>query len=126
MSKLTVLVVDDEDDIREVVQMSLEFGAGWEVLTASSGTEAISKATESGPDLILLDVMMPGMDGPETFRQLQNEGLTRQIPVIFLTAKVQRTELLDLHELGAKGLISKPFDPMSLTAQIQEIVGDGA
>lgn len=123
MTEPRVLVVDDEDDIREIVQLSLELVAGWDVLAASNGAEAIDIATAQQPDLVLLDVMMPGMDGPQTFRRLKADAATREIPVIFLTAKVQRTEQLDLHELGATGLIAKPFDPTNLATEIREILG---
>jgi CheY-like chemotaxis protein len=88
MSNKRILIVDDEADIREVAQMSLETILGWQVSTARSGDEAITKAREEKPDAILLDAMMPIMDGPTTFRKLQADPTTKQIPVIMFTAKV--------------------------------------
>jgi len=117
-----LLIVDDEDDIREIVQMSLELTGGWEVLTAHSGVAAIEMAAAEQPDVVLLDVMMPGMDGPETFQRLRAHPTTSEIPVIFLTAKVQTTEQRQLQDLGATGLISKPFDPLLLNDQVCAIL----
>ena len=122
MSK-RVLLVDDEDDIREVAGMSLETVAGWTVLAARSGREGLKIAAEQQPDVILLDVMMPDMDGPSTFRNLQETEATRAIPVIFLTAKAQMREQRGFRELGAQGVISKPFDPLTLADQVSEILG---
>src|SRR3954451_21151373 len=116
-----VLLVDDEDDIREVAGMSLETVAGWTVLAARSGREGVKIATEEHPDVILLDVMMPDMDGPSTFLSLQEQVETKDIPVIFLTAKAQTREQRGFRELGAQGVISKPFDPMTLADQVSEI-----
>ena len=118
-----VLLVDDEDDIREVAGMSLETVAGWTVLAARSGREGVKIATAEHPDAILLDVMMPDMDGPATFLSLQEEAATKDIPVIFLTAKAQTREQRGFRELGAQGVISKPFDPMTLADQVSEILG---
>jgi len=118
-----ILLVDDEDDIREVAGMSLETVAGWTVLAASSGREGIKIAAEQQPDAILLDVMMPDMDGPTTFQNLQNNDKTKAIPVIFLTAKAQMREQRGFRELGAQGVISKPFDPLTLADQISEFLG---
>ncbi len=122
MSERSVLVVDDEDDLREVIQMSLEMVAGWDVVTCPDGETAVGVAATNQPDLILLDVMMPGMDGPATLHELRAGASTKEIPVIFLTAKVQRTDVLDLHQLGARGIIAKPFDPMSLPTQIDQLL----
>ena len=118
-----VLLVDDEDDIREVAAMSLETVAGWETVSANSGREGIRLASEKVPDAILLDVMMPDMDGTATFAELRKSDRTKQIPVIFLTAKAQTREQRGFRELGAQGVISKPFDPLTLAAQISEILG---
>ena len=118
-----VLLVDDEDDIREVAGMSLETVAGWGVLEARSGSEGLKIAAAEQPDAILLDVMMPDMDGPATFMNLQNDAATKNIPVIFLTAKAQTREQRSFRELGAQGVISKPFDPMTLADQVAEILG---
>lgn len=122
MNKI-ILIVDDEDDIREVTQLSLELSAGWTVLAASSGLDAVSRAASGGPDAILLDVMMPGLDGPATLERLQADESTRGIPVIFLTAKVRTAERERLANLGVAGVLSKPFDPMSLSGQIAGILG---
>ena len=118
-----VLVIDDEEDIREVAQVSLETVAGWEVLTASSGAEGLTVAQSQQLDVILLDVMMPEMDGPTTFQKLQEHEATRHIPVILLTAKVQAADVRRFSELGVAGLIAKPFDPLKLARQVAEALG---
>jgi len=119
-----VLVVDDEDDIREVAQLSLEIMAGWEVWSAASGEEGIRIAATMQPDVILLDVMMPDMDGPTTFQQLRANPATRDIPVILLTAKVRvRSVEAEFLPLGVRGVITKPFDATKLAAQVAETVG---
>ena len=120
------LIVDDEADIREVARLSLELIGGWVVSVADCGADAIGKARELLPDVILLDVMMPGIDGVETMRSLSDDPATRDIPVIFLTAKAQVGERRRLEEAGACGLIAKPFDPMSLPGQVAEILATGA
>ena len=114
MSK-TLLVVDDENDIREL-------GTDWSVLAASSGTEAVQRARAEQPDAILLDVMMPGLDGPATFAQLQSDAATNGIPVIFLTAKVRAAETDRLAALGVAGVLAKPFDPLVLPGQIAAVL----
>jgi CheY-like chemotaxis protein len=118
-----ILLVDDEDDIREVAQMSLEMTAGWEVVTASSGAEALRMAAAERPDAILLDVMMPGMDGPDTARALRAAEETGTIPIILLTAKVQAADRRRFDDLGVAGVLSKPFDPMELAAQVSGVLG---
>ncbi len=118
-----VLVVDDEDDIRDVVQLSLEATAGWQVLTACSGREGVTKARAEQPDAILLDVMMPEMDGIGTYRELQADPSTRNIPVIFLTAKVHSNDRRLYADLGVGGVISKPFDPLNLAGHVAEKLG---
>jgi CheY-like chemotaxis protein len=123
VSAKRILIVDDEPDIREVAQMSLEMISGWQVITAQSGDEGITKAKHERPDAILLDAMMPGMDGPTTFRKLQEDPSTRQIPVIIFTAKVQPADRRRFAELGAKDVIAKPFDPLRLGPQLAEILG---
>ena len=123
MSKPRVLLVDDEDDIREVAKLSLEAIAGWEVLVASSGEECISIAANEGPDAILLDVMMPDMDGPSTLAELQSNEITRPIPVVFLTAKIQPADRERFADLGVAGVIAKPFDPMTLSSELSSILG---
>ncbi len=117
MSK-RVLLVDDEDDIREVAQVSLEMVGGWTIYTANCGSKGIEVAAKEKPDAILLDVMMPDMDGPTTFQKLQERDDTKEIPVILLTAKVQAADKKRFEELGVAGLIPKPFDPMTLSEQV--------
>ena len=123
MSAKRILIIDDESDIREVAQMSLETVSGWQVLTAESGDEGITKAKQEKPDAILLDAMMPSMDGPATFQKLQADPSTKQIPVIMFTAKVQASDRKRFADLGVKDLIAKPFDPMKLGSQIAAILG---
>jgi len=124
MSKRRLLVVDDEPAIREIAQVSLETIGGWDTVGAGSGTEALARAAAERPDAILLDVMMPGIDGPETVVRLRDEPSTRDIAVVLLTAKVQPSERARLAELpGVAGVIAKPFDPLTLAAQVAEVVG---
>ena len=118
-----ILIVDDEDDIREVAQMSLEMVAGWEVIPARSGDEGVRLAAEHRPDAILLDVMMPGMDGPATAERLRGRPETAAIPVILLTAKVQPADRRRLEALGVAGVLAKPFDPMELANQVSSLLG---
>lgn len=118
-----VLVVDDEPDIREIAQVSLELVAGWEIASATNGAEALQRAAELRPEAILLDVMMPDMDGPTTFRRLQENPDTARIPVIFLTAKVQAADRRFFADLGVAGVISKPFDPLQLAHEVQGLLG---
>jgi CheY-like chemotaxis protein len=117
-----VLMVDDEPDIRKIGQISLKSVGKWDVLLATSGEEALAIASGEKPDLILLDVMMPLMDGPTTLVKLRESNQTASIPVIFMTAKVQKHEVERYLGLGALGVISKPFDPMTLPGQIRDIV----
>jgi CheY-like chemotaxis protein len=117
-----LLVIDDEDDIREVAEATLELTEDWEVLTANSGARGIAVAQEAQPDAILLDVMMPDLDGPATLAALQRNLATKEIPVIFLTAKVQTADRHRFAALGIRGVIAKPFDPLTLGAQVREIV----
>jgi CheY-like chemotaxis protein len=117
-----VLLVDDEDDIRTIGQLSLSRVGGWQTVLAASGTEAVAKAAAEQPDLILLDVMMPGMDGPTTLGRLRTQEATAKTPVIFMTAKIQKQEVARYLELGAVGVIGKPFDPMTLPAEIKKLL----
>jgi len=114
-----ILYVDDEDDIREVATMSLELDPDLEVRACASGEEALSQVAAWRPDLILLDVMMPGMDGPSTFANLRERPDTAETPVVFITARTQAREVDALKELGAAGVIAKPFDPMSLATIVR-------
>jgi len=122
MSPRHILLVDDEDDIREVAALSLEAVGGWRVSSASGGGIGVAIARAERPDAILLDVMMPGLDGPATFACLQEDPLTRDIPVILLTAKAQTADRRRFAELGVAGTLTKPFDPMTLTDQITAIL----
>ena len=123
MSRRTVLLIDDEPDIREVVELSLGSVAGWEVLTASSGVDGVELASAQQPDVILLDVMMPGLDGPATLDVLRGRDETRAIPVLFMTAKAQAGELTRYASLGVAGVIPKPFDPMTLSDRVAAALG---
>lgn len=118
-----ILIIDDEDDIREVAALSLESVAGWEVTVASSGTQGLARAIEHQPDAILLDVMMPGMDGPTTFRELRKNPATAKIPVLLLTAKVQSSDQRRFADLGVDAILLKPFDPLTLSTQIAGVLG---
>ena len=117
-----ILLIDDEDGARRIIQFSLEAAAGWEVLPAASGGEGLSLAQTEQLDAILLDVMMPDLDGPATFQRLQENLVTRSIPVIMLTAKASPTEHQPLLELGIAGIITKPFKIPALIAQIRTIL----
>jgi CheY-like chemotaxis protein len=118
-----VLIIDDEEDIREVAALSLEAVAGWTVLTAESGPEGIRKAAAERPDAILLDVMMPEMDGPTTFRALQANAETSEIPVLLLTAKVQGVDQRRFASLGVRAVLFKPFDPLTLSKEMAAVLG---
>ena len=118
-----ILIIDDEEDIRDVAALSLETVAGWDVVVASSGAQGLARAIEHQPDAILLDVMMPGMDGPTPFRELRNNPATAKIPVLLLTAKVQASDQRRFADLGVDGVLFKPFDPMTLSTQIAAVLG---
>jgi len=118
-----ILVIDDESDIREVARLSIELTEGWAVLSANGGASGIALALAMAPDAILLDVMMPEMDGPSTLRALREQPATKSIPVVFLTAKVQLAEREKFMQLGVRGIIAKPFDPLSLGQQIRDALG---
>jgi CheY-like chemotaxis protein len=114
----SVIYVDDDADIREVVAAALGIIGKLDVRTAASGQRAIELAHESKPDLVLMDVMIPGLDGPSILKLLRENPETADIPVIFMTAKVMPTEVADLLRLGALGVIRKPFDPMTLCSDL--------
>lgn len=118
-----ILIIDDEDDIREVAALSLEAVAGWEVMTANSGAQGIERAAAQRPDAILLDVMMPQMDGPTTYKQMQLDPRTAGIPVLLLTAKVQGVDQRRFASLGVAAVLFKPFDPLTLSEQIASVLG---
>jgi two-component system OmpR family response regulator len=117
-----ILYVEDEPDIQAIAKMSLEMIGGFNVCLCSSGSEALQKSLDFLPDLILLDVMMPGMDGPETLRQLRLIPELASIPAIFMTAKVNAQEVSKYYSYGAKAVIAKPFEPLKLPAQIQAVL----
>ena len=116
-----VLYVEDDADIRTIASLALETVGGLTLQACTSGAEALEHAVRFGPDLLLLDVMMPGMDGPTTLARLRELPSTRDAPVIFMTAKVQASEVQHYKALGALGVISKPFDPMTLASQVQAL-----
>ena len=117
----TILYAEDDEDIRTITTMALEAVGGFVLFSCSSGKEALEKAPRAAADLILLDVMMPGMDGPETLKGLRKLPETSDVPVIFMTAKVQTSEIQQYKDLGAVDVIAKPFDPMTLSEQIKAI-----
>lgn len=121
-----VLVVDDDDVIREVAKLALEVVGGWQVSTAANGVDAGHAAELDPPDVVLLDVMMPGLDGPGTAALLQANRVTREVPVIFMTAKTALADTGLESVPNAVGVISKPFDPMALAQQINQLTGWGA
>lgn len=119
MSTLRVLHVDDEPDIRELVEISLGLDPDMAIKSCSSGGDALVAAAEWSPDVILMDVMMPVMDGPETLSHLREQETTAAIPVVFMTARAQTRELAQFMSLGAAGVIPKPFDPMTLAGSLR-------
>ena len=119
MTALRVLHVDDEPDIREVVEISLGLDPDFETRSCSSGLEALAVSANWAPDIILLDVMMPVMDGPATLARLRGNARTAKIPVVFMTARAQTREIDLFRSLGAVGVIPKPFDPMTLAASVR-------
>jgi len=118
-----ILIIDDEDDIREVAALSLEAVAGWKVSTAKSGAEGIILAPQLLPDAILMDVMMPGMDGPTAYRAMREVPAIAHVPVILLTAKVQAQDQRRFADLGVAAVLFKPFDPLLLAKQISNALG---
>ena len=118
-----VLIIDDEDDIRELARISLERVGGLRVVTAASGEEGLSLANSEQPDAIVLDAMMPGLDGPATLERLKSAPATAEIPVVFLTGSVQQVESDRFAALGAVGTLPKPFDPMKLADDLRARLG---
>ena len=116
-----ILFVEDDPDIQTVARMALEAVGGFTVLACSHGAEALDKISGFSPDLILLDVMMPGMDGPATLEALRHLPEAADVPVVFMTAKVQAQEVARYRELGAVDVIAKPFDPMALSETVRSI-----
>jgi CheY-like chemotaxis protein len=126
MINLRTLSVDDEPDIREIIDLALSLDPLFVVRECSSGREALKDAVDWRPDLILLDVMMPIMDGPATLAELRADRRTAMIPVVFMTARAQTHEQQRFKSLGAAGVIAKPFDPMQLPAIVRDCVAAGA
>jgi len=116
-----ILCVEDEADIQAVTRLALEMIGGYQVMICGSGQEALEKAGGFAPDLILLDVMMPEMDGPTTLRHLRANPATSGIPVVFLTAKAQASEIAHFRSLGALDVVSKPYDPLNLAVRLNDI-----
>jgi CheY-like chemotaxis protein len=119
---MKVLIVDDDEDIRLVSEIAVRRIGKWDAVVAATGEEALESARTEQPDVILLDVMMPSLNGPATLALLREEPATAGIPVIFLTAKVQKHEVERYMALGATGVIRKPFDVMTLADEIRRIV----
>ncbi len=118
-----VLLIDDDPSIRKIAEISLSRVGKWRVFLADSGLQALDVVSREQPDVILLDVMMPGMDGPTTLKYLREKHSLSNTPIIFMTAKVQKHEIDTYCQMGAAGVISKPFDPMLLPAEVERIVG---
>ncbi|HCY84074.1 MAG TPA: DNA-binding response regulator [Desulfobacteraceae bacterium] len=121
MSKETILIVDDEEDILELIKFNLK-SEGYNILQAMTGEEAIKIAKQSSPDLIVLDLMLPGIDGLEVTKYLKNNDTTVDIPIVMLTAKGEESDIVTGLELGANDYMSKPFSPRELTARIRAIL----
>jgi two-component system OmpR family response regulator len=116
-----ILHVEDDSSIQAVAKVALEAVGGFQVLSCSSGQDALDQVQGFAPDFILLDVMMPGMDGPQTLARIALLIDINQVPVAFMTAKVQPAEIAHYRSLGARDVITKPFDPMQLATQVRAI-----
>jgi len=123
MTPMRILLIEDDPDIQRMVQLALKFQGGHSVSTASTGLEGLDKAAAEHPDVILLDVMMPEVDGYETCRRLKENPDTAAIPIIFLSARAQQAEIQKGRDLGAAGYLVKPFDPMLLSGHLAAILG---
>ncbi len=119
---MKVLVIEDEPDLRELLQLSLRHFGGWDVVTAADGVEGLRLALAAKPDVVLLDMMMPGMDGMAVLAEMQRDAMLKALPVIFATAKVQTREMETYLAAGARGVIEKPFDPLTVCGRIEEIL----
>ncbi|MGC8120347.1 response regulator [Marinobacter sp. VGCF2001] len=117
-----VLYVEDDADIRSIAELALRDVGGLDVSLCESGPEALSRIDDFSPDLVLLDVMMPGMDGPQTLQALQQRPQGLDVPVVFMTARLQPSEIEEYLALGAIGVIPKPFDPMTLADDIRALL----
>jgi CheY-like chemotaxis protein len=122
MPKLSkIVIVEDDPDIQAIARLSLEEVGGYGVEAFDTGAAAVEYARKQKPELVILDVMMPGMDGPATLAELRKLESARDVPVIFMTAKAQGAEAESLRKLGAIGVIPKPFDPMTLAQAVREL-----
>lgn len=119
-----ILYVDDEADLREVAQMSLELDADFQVRCAASGEDALKEVHAWQPHLVLLDVMMPAMDGPQTLQRIKDFELSREPLIVFITARASDQDRIRLKDLGAAGVIAKPFDPMRLASDVRGYLSD--
>lgn len=118
---MKVLYIEDEPDIRALAEMMMESMGGFTVKSCADGMTALAEAPGFAPDLIVLDVMMPGLSGPETLAKLRELPVTAKTPAIFMTGKSQQSEIDSLMALGAIGIINKPFDPMTVAGKIREL-----
>jgi two-component system, OmpR family, response regulator len=125
MTSRRILFCDDDPDIREIIELSLRLDASFELKGCVSAAEALAAAAAWGPDIVLLDVMMPGMDGPTALAMLHANPCTTSIPVVFMTARTQAYECQRFIALGAAGVIAKPFDPMTLASLVRGYLPDG-
>ncbi|MBW4614098.1 MAG: response regulator [Desmonostoc vinosum HA7617-LM4] len=123
MSKC-ILIVDDEEDVRALIQLGLEMKTDWEILSTNSGAEAINIAITKQPDVILLDLMMPDMDGRTTLQKLKNEPKTQHIPIILMSAKVKSSVEESFTDLDVAAIFTKPLRPLNLPEQIIEVLGE--
>ncbi|HSE42458.1 MAG TPA: response regulator [Acidobacteriota bacterium] len=119
---MKILIVDDEEDIRQIARFALSQVGSMNVLEAENGNEGLRIAAEENPDAILMDVLMPGLDGPATLVELRKNPETSQIPVIFLTAQASPAELNKLKDMGAAGVLNKPFDPITLAEEVEAVL----
>ena len=122
MSGARILLVEDDDGIRQVATLTLRMLGGFEVLALPSGEEAVARAAAFAPALVLLDVAMPGMDGPQTLQGLRSQPALAAVPVAFITAATQPKAVASLKALGAVDVIAKPFDPTALCARVRELL----
>jgi CheY-like chemotaxis protein len=118
-----IVIVDDENDIREILRNSIELTKDWIVYESADGLEALEVIRREMPDAIVLDVMMPSIDGREVFRSLREDPVTTKIPVVFLTASLQRHEVRALEALGPVAVLAKPFDPLTIASEISSLLG---
>lgn len=119
---IKLLHVEDDADIREITKMALELSGGFEIMQCATGQDALDIVADFQPDVLLLDMMMPGMTGRQTLDHLRQKPGLEDVPAIFMTARTQPNEMDELRQIGASGVIGKPFDPMSLADQIRSVL----